>query len=351
MRFIKAYAEMIHPDGYNLDDIYKHIERAGRTCYRSEMSNDPKAFVNKLISSGHTSVLEHGTLYFDVPMGTPGFDSEYSRKSAMIQFFKKNKYSVVNPHEEEVTVNGTIMRMTSYAITTNFRVFREQVPWEALGPLRTDKVTNMPMGMTEEYMLHFLCKPSQYHEKRYTFRFVTDRGVSHELVRHRVLSFSQESTRYCNYSKGKFGGELTYIIPAPIRISINPAVHCMLPEGEYVKTNGVWCNPQGKPLLMVDVFSGKPQAFNAAVNRYLDCLQECEDSYMDLIAEGWIAQEARRVLPVSIKTELVITGNAEYWDWFFAQRVDGTTGTPHPDMYIVASQAKEIYDYIISQEE
>jgi hypothetical protein len=120
-----------------------------------------------------------------------------------------------------------------------------------------------------------------------------------------------------------------------------------LPEGEYVKTNGVWCDPQGVPLLMVDVFSGKPQAFNKAVSRYLDCLQECEDSYMDLIAEGWIAQEARRVLPVSIKTELVITGNAEYWDWFFAQRVDGTTGNPHPDMYIVSSQAKAIYDKIV----
>lgn len=123
-----------------------------------------------------------------------------------------------------------------------------------------------------------------------TVRFIVDRGVSHELVRHRMASFSQESTRYCNYSKGKFGNEITVIKP------------CYLKEGTDAYT--VW---------------------KIAMN-------EAEQAYFDLLDDGLKAEEARAVLPMSLKTEVVMTANMREWRHIFRLRAAGETGRPHPQM-------------------
>lgn len=120
-----------------------------------------------------------------------------------------------------------------------------------------------------------------------TVRFTVDRGVSHELVRHRLASFSQESTRYCNYSKGKFDGELTFILP--------PWIDCSSHEFE------VWHS----------------------------CLQLAEDSYKHLLARGWTPQQARSVLPNSLKTEVVVTTNLREWRHVLRLR---TSIAAHPQM-------------------
>lgn len=123
-----------------------------------------------------------------------------------------------------------------------------------------------------------------------TVRFTVDRGVSHELVRHRMASFAQESTRYCNYSLAGFGTELTFIRP------------CYMDK------------------------------YSAAMAIWTRHMQQAEDAYFNLLDFGLAPQEARAVLPSSLKTEVVMTANLREWRHFFKLRAAGTTGTPHPQM-------------------
>ena len=130
-------------------------------------------------------------------------------------------------------------------------------------------------------------------------RFTVDRGVSHEIVRHRVASFAQESTRYCNYSKDKFGNELTFIKP------------CFWDDGYPSNT---W----------------------ALMNQWKIDMEHAEEAYMRMIRMGASPQEARTVLPNSIKTEVVMTANIREWRHFFRLRAACETGMPHPQMLEVA---------------
>lgn len=131
-----------------------------------------------------------------------------------------------------------------------------------------------------------------------TVKFVCDRGVSHEIVRHRVASYAQESTRYCNYSKDKFDNQITFIIP----------VWCKLASNEKNETP-------------VDVTS--PEYI------WVEAMKEAQDSYNKLIEEGWQAQEARSVLPNSLKTEINVKMNLREWRHFFKLRCDKPA---HPQM-------------------
>lgn len=134
-----------------------------------------------------------------------------------------------------------------------------------------------------------------------TVRFICDRGVSHELVRHRLASFAQESTRYCNYSGDKFGNEITVIDLA----------------------TGFHYN------MMDSVDTAKYNEWQAA-------MKDAEDHYMKLIELGASPQEARSVLPTSTKTEVVMSCNFREWRHFFKLRAIGTTGKPHPQMVELA---------------
>lgn len=129
----------------------------------------------------------------------------------------------------------------------------------------------------------------------FSVRFIVDRGVSHELVRHRIASFAQESTRYCNYSKDKFGNELTFIEPL------------------------FWSNEEMKK--QPDVVYKRLNWENA-----MECV---ETMYFDVIKQGASPQEARSILPNSIKTEVVMTANFREWRAFFKLR---TASTAHPQM-------------------
>lgn len=127
-----------------------------------------------------------------------------------------------------------------------------------------------------------------------TVKFVVDRGISHELVRHRLASFAQESTRYCNYSKDDFGSEITFIIP--------------------------------------DYLEYKSEGWNI----WKESMKQAEDAYFKMLDFGLSPQQARAVLPNSLKTEVVITANLREWRHFFKLRALGTTGKPHPQMLEVA---------------
>lgn len=126
-------------------------------------------------------------------------------------------------------------------------------------------------------------------------RIICDRGVSHELVRHRIASYSQESTRYCNYSKDKFGNELTFIRP--------PWVDLRDPD-DWASVR--WCN----------------------------AMESASEAYFDLLNDEWTPEQARSVLPNSLKTEIVVTMNLREWRHFFRLRC---APAAHPQMRQIAN--------------
>lgn len=287
MKLIKPSFE-IREQPSGLEGVYKQIEGAGRVCYKSEdkiAEGTAKAFVDRMIASGHGAMLEHGTVYLKCKTEVinryihpeDGEEEDFNK----LEKYEYNPYSVTND-------DGIYLY-----VTTNLRVLVEN-----------DWLDD----------LQYICEPTEFHEKRITVHFVCDRGVSHEFVRHRVMSFAQESTRYCNYSKDKFGNELTFIQP------------CWL-DDERLKLYG--------PYHTVIRDKSLESIFIASLNN-------AEKDYIDLIDLGWKPQEARAVLPNSLKTELVVTGFVSDWNHFFDLRARGTTGAPHP-------QAKELAEPLMKE--
>ena len=279
MKLIKPSVEYIsQPEG--LDGIYKHIERCARTCYKSEDKitvDSAKKFVDGLIMACHTAMLEHGTVYL-----------EKTFKKFKDNSYHNNLYST-SIGTPEKTEDGIIWK---WYITTNFRVLIEN-NW--LDDLK------------------YLCQPTEYHQKRYTMKFICDRGVSHELVRHRRMSFAQESQRYCNYSKDKFDNGITFIKPS-------------------------WCDKEAMSVIG-DIAAIDTEKSSAEFVLWLTYLANAEKAYLKLLEMGWTPQQARSVLPNATKTEIIMTGFEDDWKHFFNLRLRGTTGKPHPDMLVVAQLA------------
>ncbi len=269
MKLIESKAEYI-PQEEGLEGIYKQIEICGRTCYKSldkMKEGSARGFVGRMINSNHTAMLEQGTVYLTIKWW---------------HIFKFFKY-LFNPYSK--------VHKFKY-VTTNYRVLYEH-------------------NWIKDFQ--YICSPTKSHERRYTFRLITDRGVSHELVRHRVFSFAQESTRYCNYSKDKFGNEITFIIPS-------------------------WCNFE--PAQIEEYKRGDYK--HSLVREYalLSGLSEAENHYMTMLSDDCTPQQARQVLPNALKTEVCMTGFASDWRFFFDLRYYGETGKPHPDMELLASRAR-----------
>jgi thymidylate synthase (FAD) len=182
MKIVKPSVELIEPSGYTLDDIYKHIEKCAKVCYKSEAKiTDSSAypFVQRLIKAGHTAMLEFGTVYLTIP------DDVVDKDRALERFINTSDSPCL---DWEWDVNN-------YYVTTNLRYIRDTA-----------------MGH-EENILKYLVTPTPLHPKRVTLKFVTSIGIVRELIRHRHFSFANESTRYCNYSKDKFNNEVSFIEP------------------------------------------------------------------------------------------------------------------------------------------
>lgn len=205
MKIIKPYTEIITPINYK--NILKHIELAGRVCYKSEdkiSDESAEKFIAGIIKRGHESVIEHFSI---------------------------------------------------------------------------------------------------------TVKFVCDRGISHEIVRHRIAAYSQESTRYCNYSDDKFGKELTFILPE----WVNEAV-----SDKYdIDWNNLYGVCKNEPLL------------DRAETRWFWSMALAERDYLELLELGWVPQQARSVLPNALKTEIMVTFNLREWRHFFKLRCSPAA---HPQM-------------------
>lgn len=277
MRLIKPSFEIIEQKP-GIDGLLQHIERCGRTCYKSEdkiTGDSAEKFVNMLVNRGHTAMVEHGTVYLKydiIEHGSMNLPNKYHF----------NKYSVVTINNEplhghEIPEYKEKFNGHTYAyITTNYRVL-----------LQNDWLDD----------LKYLCEPTEHHVKRVTVKFVCDRGVSHEFVRHRVFSFAQESTRYCNYSKDKFGKECTFIIPSWFN--------------KYMDEDYSNCHTMN--------WQDGLDVADAETN-WLYAMLFAEKTYFSSLENGMIAQQARAVLPNSLKTELIMTGTIEQWEGFFKLR-------------------------------
>ena len=264
MKLIESKVEVIEQQP-GLEGMYKQIELAGRTCYKSEdkiTEDSAKEFVDRMIKSKHGAMLEHGTVYL----------TAYDNYAEDLLKYQTNKYSKCKSYTEYLEDGKSI----KVCVTTNLRVLVEN-NW--LDDLK------------------YIGVPTELHEKRITARFTCDRGVSHEIVRHRVMSFAQESTRYCNYSKDKFGNELTFIKPS-----------------WYSKT-----------------LENKHGGFE----RFLE---DSQSLYISLLDQGYLPQEARACLPNALKTEIVVTGFESDWEHFFELR---TAGAAHPDIRKLALELQE----------
>ena len=273
MKLIESKVEVIEQQP-GLDGVYKQIELAGRTCYKSEdkiTEDSAKEFVDRMIKSKHGAMLEHGTVYLIVQCFRENKEKPYDvPNDSYIRAFFKNKYSQVREVSDE--------NILTYYVTTNLRVIVEHGLFKCL---------------------KYICEPTEHHEKRFTAKFTTDRGVSHEIVRHRTMSFAQESQRYVGYDKERFGNEIVFVKPH-------------------------WYDEE----------------FPACLT-WIESLKDAEKKYMELREAGLKPQDARGVLPNATKTEIVVTGFESDWEHFFDLRAIGTTGAPHPDIKKLAVELQE----------
>lgn len=295
MKIINAQASVLVEN-----DPIKKIEKCGRVCYKSEdkiTEDSAEKFVANIIKRGHEAVLEHASFIFQVSYNV----YEDIREKVM---FVENRYPV-----------KMYLRFTDsdgYVVSGNVRAWRDFFCFAGVPPYMNDFVEANPILFPEfKSDFPFNLKGGKWNIRQIStndlvstyqrlvhedisVKFICDRGVTHEIVRHRPASFCQESTRYCNYRNGKFGGEITVI---------------------------------------------KPCFFKENSTRYLNWFVACESAetaYNAILEDGGTPQEARDVLPNSLKTELIMTAPLMEWCHFFNLRMSPAA---HPQMQEVASYA------------
>ena len=248
MKLIKQSFEFINQTDFSLVGIKKHIERCARVSYKSEdkiTDTSYEKFVNMLESRGHDRPLEFGTVYLTLR----GDDTDALRN---IFIYTENPWTKIRKQVIEAEYDPNTHVVLNH-VTTNYRVIVEN-------------------HLEED--LKYLCEPTEYHYKRYTVHMILDRGVMDEFRTHVGLSHLAESTRYCNYSKDKFGNELTFIQPC----------------------------------------------WDIRGTNYIDFLQYAEWGYFRMLKNGWTPQQARSILPLGIKSELISCGFEDAWENFFKRR-------------------------------
>lgn len=300
MKIIKPYVGEM----YN-QNPQKHIESIGRICYKSEdkVTDDSNiGFIRRIYNNKHWAILEHFRFIMEVPatiytnileINSPYINNTMVRADGgermIISASARGLLDALQYVEHDMSINGHTIFNYSHIVTL-LAVMKHLVWVYGCSELFDQPPCQQyTIGVID---VHDMCEYT-YIERMihewHSVRFVCDRGVSHELVRHRKASFAQESTRYCNYSNGKFGNELTVI----------------------------------DPLFFDDAGS---------YELWKESMHSAEETYMRLINCGATPQEARTVLPNSIKTDIVVTATNKEWKHIIDLRFTGTTGKPHPQM-------------------
>lgn len=294
MKTIKPYTQII--DEINGQEILKKIEQCGRVCYKSEdkiTDDSAEKFVAGLIKRGHEAMLEHASFIFEVDALFYAEaleiinELESSGELASFLRFTNNSTPIISGNVRAwrsffkglVKVNGCLPCGSKKIIENNSALFPEFLNVKCLDGNNLKPLSVYDLQTDNEKLTHW----------DVTVKFVVDRGVSHEIVRHRLASFAQESTRYCNYAKDDFGGEITFI----------------------------------EPFFWND---------SSQYNTWKSSVENAEIDYFHLLNCGATPQEARAVLPNSLKTELVMSANLREWRHFFKLRAANVTGKAHPQM-------------------
>lgn len=327
--------KIIHPSveywsqANTLDSIWEHAARCARVCYQSQPVKEGescKDFLLRTIAkngfkkdkSSHMSVLEHATVYLVVNIQNPFYPH-------MCYKYKDNHYSKTC----NLIINDTI---EGICITTNLRVIIEN-DW--LDDLK------------------FIANDISNHVKRYTFSFITNLGVSREINRHREHSktavdggldpsVSEESTRYCNYSKDKFNNGLTFVIPAWSNLEEGTVVKKSTYAWDHYKYD-YYLNDK----LFTSVFEIKDDERKFTDDFvWLIANKHAEEAYLLLLANGQKPQQAREVLPLSLKTQVIHTAFEDDWRSFIALRSEGISGAPHPNAKQVADKVKYLIEHM-----
>ena len=306
IKVVNPSVEMWSQDGYTLDAIWKHIARCARVCYQSVPKNNGetdygfivrtllkgKDVVNKNyynIKTCHLSVFEHGTVHLKYRLFM-------AKDTVRANRFINNRYSKTKEDDGYLYV------------TTNMRVLIENNWMNELEFI--DTTPNCP-----------------YYYERVTVNFITDIGASRELNRYRVNSISEESTRYCRYNADKFGNNIT-VAKLPW-INIEDSACQGYVTGLY--SDNEICNDNK----IVPHFTKNW----TAINWFLYGLQIANLVYCKCIELGWTAQQAREILPLNTKTQVVHTAFVDDWQHFIDLRSSGVSGVPHP-------MAKELADKV-----
>ena len=311
--------------GYRLIDdpsITKKIEKVARVCYKSEDKIDEGTdmiMCRSLIKRQHTAMLEHASLVLEVG------EQEYS----LIETLRSFMENMIEDGEQNrkcylrytnSTLDGNNYR---YFISGNIRAWYEFMMYansvnglpKRLYNIINDNVNNIfdidvdsfdfvtfDMYDEDDFYAKVVTDMNQLTDEErmvhetFSVLFTVDRGVTHELVRMRDCSFAQESTRYCNYANGKFGNEITVILP------------CFFDTGMGTNTNSL------------------------VYKEWESACKNAEASYFKLLEYGAKPQEARDVLPTSVKADIVMTTNLTEWKHIFNLRACDSTGPAHPQM-------------------
>lgn len=268
MRLIKPSFEIIEQQA-GLEGMYKQIELAGRTCYKSEdkiTEDSAKGFVDRMIKSGHGAMLEHGTVYLKVTnkgLSLDNYDKNQVENKYISNPYSKvifGKYPKYNSYEEKLEATQEVY------ITTNYRVLVEN-------------------GWLDD--LQYICEPTEHHEKRVCVRYTSDIHFYKDCTRHRVFSWAIESTRFCNYIKQKFGSSVSFATP-------------------------IWLKDEEQ-------------------EEFEEDLKTIESIYFKWINKGWQPQQAAYFLIQGTKAEIIMTGFISDYEHFFDLRSEiAKTGQPHP---------------------
>lgn len=268
MKLIKQSFEILEQKDFTLVGIKKFIERCGRVCYKSEdkiTDTSYERFVRMLENRDHARPLEFGTVHLKMILPDfIGFMNSLLTHGILNDIWIKSAYS------------GDIIY-----ITTNYRYY-------------LDIAKHLP-----NVRKYFTDEDNEYYPKRYTVHFITSRGVMDEFRTHVSLSHLAESTRYCNYDKDRFGSEIACVIPH----------YC----SDLIEGNSYDLSICKYGLTQAENLSEKSA-------KWVESMCQAEQDYMDLINDGCIAQEARDVLPLGIKSELISCGFKEAWENFFYRR-------------------------------
>ena len=283
---------------FPIEDMYKHIARCTRVCYQSEKKDNNETeeeFVKRVIlrkepwssEANHLSMLEHGTVYL----------------------FKRNVYYT---NEDDEFYNKYINNCYSKLINSSTRFYRGR-------PISDICITTNLRVLID-------CAPTEFHARRITVSFITNIGVSREFNRHRVNSIAEESTRYCDYTAGRLQNVNKFVPPAWL---LDKEHMSYMTNHEFDKLS----------FYLVNILEKNDDTILndwSDIDFYLAALTFAEWFYKMLRKKGWKPQQAREVLPLATKTQLIHTAFIDDWKHFFKLRAEGVSGTPHPNASYLA---------------